>query len=56
VKFCRVKLILFKSSKIGFGITRLMQGSIVADGSMHLGKIISENGVNASATLLKAGE
>ena len=56
VKFCRVKLILFKSSKIGFGITRLMQGSIVADGSMHLGKIISENGVKASETLLKAGE
>ena len=56
VKFCRVKLILFKSSKIGFGITRLMQGSIVADGSIHLGKIISENGVKASETLIKAGE
>ena len=56
VKFCRVKLILFKSSKIGFGITKLMQGSIVAEGSMHLGKIISESGVKASETLLKAGE
>jgi hypothetical protein len=45
VKLYRVKLILYKSSKIGFGITRVMQGGLFCQASSELAKFVSHNGM-----------
>lgn len=48
VKLYRVKLILYKSSKIGFGITRVMQGGLFCQASSELAKFVSHNGMQVS--------